>query len=243
MTWANRFRLLLGLVVVVAIALGATLILSQRETLVASSSASVRAVSYSIGSDYAGTVVSQQANQGDSVKKGQSLLTIQSATLLRDQKSHAGVPKSTAYKVSTAGMMTLVATEPGIVSRIGAHVGGFVSAGSALATVDREGSLYVLADFRLDPYDFSRVEKGAVVDLILPNQQRLAGTVTRIDVTTIGGKADASIEVHSSQLVTGTHDGLVAPGTPVTANLHLRDNGPLAGLKEGFVGLLEKMGL
>jgi multidrug resistance efflux pump len=243
MTWANRFRLLLGLVVVVAVALGATLILSQRQTQVASRTASVKAITYSVGSDYAGTVVAQNVAAGDTVKKGQSLLTIQSATLLLDQKSTAGVPKSSAYKVTGAGMLTLVATQPGVVSRIGAQVGGFVSAGSALATVDRTGSLYVVADFRLDPYDFSRIDKGAKVDLILPNQQRLTGTVSRIDVTTIGGKADASVEVRSTQLKTGTHDGLVAPGTPILANLHLRDNGPLAGLKENFVALLEKMGL
>ena len=243
MTWANRFRLLLGFVVVVGIVLGCTLILSQRETEVDSRSASVKATTYTVGSDYAGTVVTQSVKQGDTVKTGQPLLTIQSATLAAALAARTKVPTSTAYTVTAPGTLTLLATQPGIVSKIGAHVGGFVSAGSAVATIDRAGSLFVLADFHLDPYDFSRVQKGAKVDLILPNQQQLTGTVASITVKTVGGKANASIEVHSAQLVRGTHNGLVMPGTPISATLRLRPDGPLGGLRESFVSLLEKIGL
>ena len=243
MTWANRFRLFVGFVVVLVVVLGCTLILSQRETEVDSRSASVMATTYSVGADYAGTVITQNVNQGDTVKAGQPLLTIQSATLAAALAAKTKVPTSTAYMVTAPGSITLLATQPGIISKIGAHVGGFVSAGSALATIDRAGSLYVLADFHLDPYDFSRVQKGAKVDLILPNQQQLTGTVARISVKTVGGKANASIEVHSAQLVRGTHNGLVMPGTPISATLRLRPDGPLGGLRESFVSLLEKIGL
>lgn len=243
MTWSNRFRLFLGMIVVLAVVLGCTLVLSQRETQVDSRSASVKATTYSVGADYAGTVVTQKVNQGDTVKTGQPLLTIQSATLAAALAAKTKVPSSTAYTVTAPGLLTLIATQPGIVSQIGAHVGGFVSAGSALATIDRAGSLFVLADFQLDPYDFSRVQKGARVDLTLPNQEQLAGTVSRISVTTVSGKAEVSIEVRSAQLVRGTHNGLVMPGTPITATLHLRADGPLGGLKETFVSLLHTVGL
>ena len=243
MTWSNRLRLFVGLIVVVVIVLGFTLILSQRETEVQSRTAAVTAITYPVGSDYAGTVTNQDVNQGDAVKTGQPLITIQSATLAAALAAKTKVPTSSAYTVSAPGMLTLLATQPGIVSTIGAHVGGFVSAGSALATIDRSGSLFVLADFSLDPYDFSRIQKGARVDLILPNQEQLSGTVARISVTTVGGKADAAIEVRSAQLVRGTHSGLVMPGTPISAILHLRADGPLGGLRQEFVSLLAKLGL
>lgn len=243
MTWANRFRLFFGFIVVVVVVLACTLILSQRETEVDSRSASVKATTYSVGADYAGTVTAQKVNRGDTVKTGQPLLTIQSATLAAALAVKTKVPTSTAYTVTAPGSITLLATEPGIVSDIGAHVGGFVSAGSALASIDRTGSLYVLADFHLDPYDFSRVQKGAKVDLVLPNQQMLSGTVSRITVATVGGKADVSIEVRSTGLVRGTHSGLVAPGTPIIATLHLRPDGLLGGLRESILGLLRKVGL
>jgi multidrug resistance efflux pump len=244
MTWGNRFRLLLGLIVVVAIALGATLILSQRETQVDSKSASIRAISYSVGSDYAGTVIAQTAKVGDTVKKGQPLMTIQSAGLISALKSKSAVPSNSSHTVSSNGTLTLLAEQPGVVAKVGAQTGGFVNAGSALETIDKAGSLYVLAHFRLDAYDFSRIQKGARVDLTLPNQQGVSGTVSDIQVTTTAaGQADASIKVRSSQLVRGSHDGLVTPGTPIMATLHLRNDGLLGGLKTSILTLLREIGL
>lgn len=243
MTWGNRMRLLVGLVIVVAIALGATLVLSQRQAEVTSKSASIKALSYTIGSDYAGTVVTGKAKTGDTVKAGEPIMTIQSAALARDIQSKVVVPKSTAYKVGKSGALTLLATQPGVVDRLGAQVGGFVSAGSAVATVDRTGTFYVAAEFNLDPYDFSRIQSGATVDLILPNQQRLEGKVYRVRVTTVSGQAHASIEVRSDQLKQGAADGLVARGTPVEAVLHLRDDGLLGGLRENVLDLWHQVGL
>ncbi|MFC5501089.1 HlyD family efflux transporter periplasmic adaptor subunit [Lysinimonas soli] len=244
MTWANRLRLFTGLIVVIAIVAAATLVLSVRETEVASSSASVKAITYSVGSDFAGTVVEEKAKTGDTVKKGQPLMTIQSAAVETASATKAGIPSSEAYSVAAGGMLTLNATGPGVIESMGAHVGGFVSAGSALATIDQAGSLYVLAKFRIDPYDFSRIHKGARVDLVMPNQQQLSGIVSQIHVTTTtGGSASASIEVTSPHLVQGRDSGLVTPGTPVAATLHLRDDGPLGGLRVMVVGLLQKLHL
>jgi multidrug resistance efflux pump len=243
MTWANRARLFVGLIVVVAIALGATLILSQRQAEVSSESASIKSQSYSVGSDYAGTVVTSKAKTGDTVNAGEPIMTIQSDSLAQDIQSKVVVPKSAAYRVGSAGALTLLATQTGVVDKVGAQVGSFVSAGSAVATVDRANSLFVSAQFNLDPYDFSRIEPGATVDLILPNQKRLEGTVHRIRVTTVSGKAHASIEVHSAQLRRGTSNGLVAPGTPIQAILHLRDDGLLGGLRQNVLGLWHELGL
>jgi multidrug resistance efflux pump len=243
MTWANRMRLVVGLIVVVAVVAAATLILSQRQTETASTTASIKAISYSIGSDYAGTVTDAKVKVGQSVRAGQPLLVIQSASLARDQKSKTTVPTNSAYRVGPGGVVTLLATEPGFVSNVGASVGGFVAAGAPLATIDRSGSLYVLATFHLDPYDFSRIDNGAEVGLTLPNQQLLVGQVSQINVTTESGSADASIKVRSSELRRGSYSGLVEPGTPISAILHLRDDGPLAGVKETFLSLVRQSGL
>lgn len=243
MTWANRFRLLFGLIIVVAIVAGATLVLNQRENQVASGSAAISAVSYSVGSDYPGTVVSAAVKEGDRVKKGDPLMTIQSASLLRDMNSSKAVPESTAYTVSKDGTLTLTATEPGTVSNIRAQVGGLAGSGRPLATIDRRGPFFVLAKFRVDSYDFARVHRGAKVEIVLPNHQRVLGTVSDVKVQTVGGKADAEIKVASKKLLSGSHNGLVEPGTPVTAIMHLRDDGPLAGVKDSFFSLLEQIGI
>ena len=49
MTWINRLKLLTGLLVVLVTVAAATIILNQRESQVASSTASIQALSYSIG--------------------------------------------------------------------------------------------------------------------------------------------------------------------------------------------------
>ncbi|MDP9026350.1 MAG: HlyD family efflux transporter periplasmic adaptor subunit [Actinomycetota bacterium] len=244
MTWANRLRLFIGLVAVVGVVGVATVVLSVRETQVGSSSATVKAITYSVGSDYAGTVVEEKVKPGDTVTKGQALMTIQSAAVATASATKPGIPTSESYTVAPGGLLTLNATGAGVVDSVGAHLGGFVSAGSPLATIDQAGSLYVLAKFRMNPYDFSRIQKGSVVNLVMPNQQQLSGTVSQIHVTTTGsGSASASIEVASPQLVIGTDNGLVTPGTPVAATLRLRDDGPLGGLRVMAVSLLQKLHL
>ncbi len=243
MTWANRLRLLGGFLVVLVIVAGSTLVLNQREGQAASRSAAIEAVSYSVGSDYAGTVIDQYVAEGETVEKGDRLLAIQSATLLGALDSDKGVPESTAYTVTPEGVLTLIATEPGIVSNIEAQVGGFVGAGEALATVDRSGSLFVTADFELDPYNFARIDEGARVEIVLPDHSRVEGTVSTVRVDTVDGQADAEVEVVSEELATSTQGGLIAPGTPVTAIMHLRDEGPLAGLKSSVFQLLEQVGI
>lgn len=247
MTWTNRFKLLGGVIGVIVIVAVATLILNKRESQVASTSASISAVSYSVGSDYAGTVTTQSVKEGDKVKKGDPLLTIQSTSLMTYISTLAtqnkSLPTTTAYTVSDNGSLTLIATQPGVVARVRASIGGFVGAGDALVTIDRSGSLYALAKFKLDPYDFSRVQKGAQVEIVLPNTQRVLGKVSVVRVSTVRGQANTEVEVSSRQLDFGGHNGLVEPGTPVTALMHLKDDGPLSGVTNTFRTLLLQVGL
>lgn len=244
MTWINRLKLLTGLLVVLITVAAATVILNQRESQVASSSASIQALSYSIGSDYPGTVVEQTVAQGDEVTQGEPLMTIQSPALTQALSSETiTVPTSAAYTVTDDGMLSLLATESGVISNVDAGVGGFVSAGQPLATIDRGEDMYVSAEFRLEPYDFARVDKGARVELILPDHSRVQGEVTDIRVSTVDGQADADITIGSSDLVMGGAGGLIASGTPVTAILHLAEEGPLAGVKSAFSQFLEQIGV
>jgi multidrug resistance efflux pump len=244
MTWINRLRLLAGLLVVLVTVAAATVILNQRESQVASSTASIQALSYSIGSDYPGTVIEQSVKQGDEVVKGQPLMTIQSPNLSQALSSTTiEVPASAAYTVTDDGMLSLLATENGVISQIDASVGGFVGAGQALATINRGEGMFVSAEFRLEPYNFARVQKGARVEIILPDHTRIAGEVIDISVTTVDGQADADVTIASDDLVMGAAGGLIASGTPVTAVLHLKEEGLLAGVKSAWLQFLEQIGV
>jgi multidrug resistance efflux pump len=243
MTWGNRFRLLLGLVVVVGLVATFTLVFNQRQQQATSTSATIGAESYPVGTDYGGIVTRQYVQAGDMVTKGQKLFDVQSLRLQQDVASGLVSARSAAYPVSHDGTASLVATVSGRIASVDVEQGAFAQAGAVLAHIDRTGSLYVKADFTLTARDYARISDGASVHVLLPNQRTVQGKVGTIEVQTVNGSAQSTIHVVSNQLVEGSDNGLVSPGTPVVATLQLRDDGILSGPSDAFADLLRKIGL
>jgi multidrug resistance efflux pump len=243
MTWKNRFKLLLGLIVVVALVGACTLVFNQRQQQATSTSATIGADSYPVGTDYGGIVTRQYVKTGDTVEKGQKLFDVQSLRLQQDMAAGLVSASSSAYPVSRDGTATLVATVPGRISSVDVEQGAFAQAGAVVAHIDRSGTLFVKADFTLTPRDYARIGEGAAVQVLLPNQRVVQGRVGTIEVETVNGSAQSTIHVTSSQLVDGSDNGLVSPGTPVTATLHLRDDGFFSGPGDAFRDFLRKIGL
>ena len=243
MTWGSRFRLLLGSIVVLAVVAGLTLLFNQRQHQATSSSASIAAVEFPVGSDYAGTVTATFVEKGQTVTKGAPLLTVQSAQLLRDVREKAITMTTEAYRVSPSGAMTFLAPVDGTIASTGSQLGGFVTAGATLLTLDKADSLSVVAHYTLTARDYERIGDAAAVDLRLPNEKIVPGTVSDITVSTEGGRTQAEVTIASSELEEGGDHGLIRPGTPVTAVLQLRDDGPLAGIEDKARDFLQHVGL
>ena len=74
MTWSNRFRVALGLLVILVLVAAFTLVLNRRITQVSSASASFEAESVELGTDYAGTVVDSFVKPGDAVTAGEPVI-------------------------------------------------------------------------------------------------------------------------------------------------------------------------
>lgn len=243
MTWRNRFRLLAGLAAVLVLVAGLTIVFNQRQAQVASTSASIEAERYPVGIDYGGTVIDRFVDAGTRVHAGQDLFSLQSSSLQADLSEGLIKPDTVAYSVSDGGLITLRASVDGTVSDLSTERGSFVQAGQVLAMIDRAGSLFVSADYALTPRDYARVEDGATVDILLPNQRQVSGRIESIEVQTADGRAETTVRVASDQLVDGDNNGLVARGTPVTATIMLRDDGVLAGVGDGVSDFLRKIGL
>ena len=243
MTWTNRFKLVAGILSVLVVVSGLTVVFNQRQSQVASSSASIEAKRYPVGIDYGGTVTTADVENGDRVKAGDTLFTLQSPSLEADLAQGLFKPQTVAYTVGDDGLVTLTAAVAGTVSDLSTESGSFVQAGQVLANIDASGSLFVTAEYELSARDYSRVEEGADVDILLPNQQVVSGTVTSIDVETTNGKAESTVLVESQGLVDGSYNGLVKRGTPVTATLLLRDDGVFAGVQDGMQDFMRKIGV
>ncbi len=139
--------------------------------------------------------------------------------------------------------MTYKALSDGRLSDVTAQTGGFVQNGANLATITSDGSQYALADFVLSPRDYERIVKGAPVSLRLPDDRNVEGTVQSVSVTTENGQAKTRVTVASDALKNPQIAELTHPGTPVSATLSLRDDGPLAGPTDGLRSFLIKIGL
>jgi len=228
MTWANRFKMFFGLVLVVVIVGALTIVFSQRKGETTSMTASIEAIEYPVGTDYSGSVISQAVKVGDEVAVGDPIATIQSNTLLEQLGNGATIASTGTYDVFPDGTLTIKSTVNGIVDEILVPQGGYAAGGSTVARLSATDALHVSAEYALDPKDFARVEKGAMVTIELPNSEKITGTVDMFEVETVDGQARAIITVLSDELTFGSHGGLVAPGTPITAEMKLRNDDVLA---------------
>lgn len=242
MTWANRFRLLVGLIVVVAIVAACTLIFNQRQHRAQSTSATIVAQSYPVGTDYGGIVTRQYAEVGDQVVAGAPLFDVRSLQLQRDAES-GNIDPSALGALSSDGTSTVVATVDGTLASVAVPQGGFAQAGAVLGTLDRAQSLFVDAEFLLSARDYARIVAGGKAELLLPDQSVLAGQISNIDVETIDGQALSTVRIASDALAEADATGLFEPGTPVTVTLSLREDGPIAGVADAVQDLMRKIGL
>jgi multidrug resistance efflux pump len=230
MTWRNRFRMFFGLLFVVALVAALTLVMSQRKGETTSESASVVADAYPVGTDYPGPIVEQFVEEGDQVVVGDPIATVQSNALAQDLADGVAPASGDVFDVAADGTLTIKSSVNGVIDSIDVRQGAYAAAGSTIATVWSTDKLYVEAEYLLDPTDYGRVEKGALVSIDLPDTQRVEGKVTSVDVKTHAGVAVTTVRVDAEGLVYGDEDGLMAPGTPVVATLQLRNDDALARL-------------
>ena len=244
MTWINRLRLAAGLLGVILLVAALTLIFNQRQTKVSSVTATVAADSYDVGGAYGGTVIEQPVREGDSVTDGQPLFTIQSVALQQDVANGLRISSTDAYEVNKKdGTLTYKATVAGRIDGMRAKLGNSVSSGEPFAKISMSGSEYVDARYLLSPRDYERVQEGANVAILLPDNWTISGRVAMIKVTTDAGQARTNVRIDSEELRANDLGELARPGTPVVATLQLRDDGPLAGVSDLAFDFLRQIGL
>lgn len=244
MTWTNRFRLLAGLLGVLALVAVLTIVFNQRQTQAQSLTATISTDAYDVGAGYGGTVLKQYVKENDSVAVGDKLFTMQSVAMQQDVANKVKVKGTEAYDVDTKkGTVTYKATVAGQVDQIGAKLGTTLTGGQSFARITVTGSQYVEAQYLLTPRDYERVQVGAVVSVLLPDNQKVEGTISTIKVATDQGNAATKIRVDSPELANSSLTTLTKSGTPVVATVRLRDDGPLAGVSDASFDFLRQIGL
>ena len=244
MTWTNRLRLLGGLLGVLVLVAVLTVVFNQRQTQAQSLTATIATDAYDVGAGYGGTVIEQDVRENDLVEVGDPLFTMQSPALQQDVANKVKVKSTEAYRVSTKkGTITYLATVAGQVDEVRARLGTTLTGGQSFARIVVTGSQYVTSQYLLTPRDYERVQTGAEVSILLPNNQKVVGTVSTVKVATDQGNAAAELRVDSPALTDPALSTLTKTGTPVVATVRLRDDGPLAGVSDSAFAFLRKIGV
>ena len=111
MTWAQRLRLLGGILAVLGLTAVLVLVFNQRQAQALSTTGQVVSAQASVGAAYGGVVTRVEADEGDDVTKGQPLFTVNSPELRRDLSQGLEVASTEAIDVD-ATASTLVTTPP-----------------------------------------------------------------------------------------------------------------------------------
>lgn len=229
MTWFNRIKLVIGLVAVVAVAGIAVIQLDDDRGRATSTTAQIAVDSYTLGTPYSGTVVAQPAETGQPVAEGEAVFVIDSPALELEIAEGLIEPEGNA-NIDAEGNFLVRATTPGVLTETLVATGAFVRASSELATVQAEGTLRVEAEYDVTASQYGRLSDDAPVTLLLPDGRELTGSTTDVSVERKDdGTSRVVLSVVSEELsALAREDRLVTSGTPVTAEVQLRNEGVVA---------------
>ena len=122
MTWSIRLKLWGGILVVAALVFALTLLFNQRQSQVASVTASIDAPAATVGSSYGGVVTDLYVRQGEAVTAGDALFTLNSIQLQQDVGNGLKPVSTEAYTLDPAsGTVTYKAVSNGYVASIDAE--------------------------------------------------------------------------------------------------------------------------
>lgn len=244
MTWFNRAKLLLGLLLVVALAGAALVRMDTSRATAQSRTAEVDAETYTVGTPYGGTVVGTPAEVGTEVAAGDPLFVVSSPDLDRALADGLAADLVAAGDVDAEGRFVVRAPKDGVVVATDVTQGSFVQAYAQIATVEIAGSAFVVAQLEMTPSEYGRLADGAAVDVELPDGTTVAGTLRDVSVTTSdSGASRVELEVTSPGLTQlAESDRLVTTGTPVTAHVALRNDGLVHDLSELVRGAVRQAG-
>jgi hypothetical protein len=220
MKFTARIKFLIGLISVVVLVGVLTWYLTSMMSVSHSSKAVLAADSTTIGTDYAGLVSKQDVQEGDKVKKGQALMEIHSSQLIDSIKNNSVSVASLPFSLNPiTNDIILKANDDGVIEKIDYKLGSYAPSGGIVATINTVNSLYVVADFKLSPRDYARINKQNKLDITLPDNSHQQATVFAINLMSNGTNVDTVIKARIKYA--DISDFRFSVGTPVQATLYL----------------------
>lgn len=220
MKFTSRLKFFFGIIIVLALVGALVLYLINSMSTVESYKAVLAADTSSLGTDYPGLIVKQNAEVGDKVKKGETLFEVNSAQLNGALNNGTASLRTLPFSVDpNSGNILIKAPDDGVVSKVFFPNGSFVPTGGIIANINTVGSLYVVATFKLSPPDYARINKHTTLSLTFPDNTTMQATVFDITLVSDGDRADTVMRARLKNA--DISDFRFSVGTPVQATLKL----------------------
>lgn len=232
MTKTSRLRFIIGLMFALLLAVTLSLYLQDSMSKVASTDAQLDSDTYTVGVGYSGIIEDQFVNVDDYIKKGDPLFTLRSPTLIEALKNKEVNAANLLYSIDDEGKIQITASADGQVREVIYKAGAFVPANSEIAVINSENSLFVSAIYKLSGPDYAKVTKETTVDIKLPDNRLISGTVRDFKLET---KDDETLTTVTARLEQSDIDSInFSPGTPVETVLHLNGDTWFEKLQQRF---------
>lgn len=222
MSVKNHLKMLLGIMVTVAIVVAGFLYLNYTMSRVVSQEAQLESDNYAVSIDYPGLVTKAYVQEGDRVKKGDTLFQINSSEL-RNALTNDKIDKSSLlFDLTDSNDILVKANQDGTIRQIKYRDGVYVPPNGILGTIAVDDSTYVIAKYQLKASDYDRIDRDNPVEVTLPDNTKLDGKVFDISLQRDGQQVKTIAKARLDSR--GVNDAVFTPGTPVTTTWRLKNN-------------------
>lgn len=222
MTFFSRLKLLGGILLVIASCGALFLYLQHSMSRVSSREAYMDSDSYTVGLDYSGIIETEYKKEGDTVKAGDPLFEIRSATLADATRNNQVAAANLLYSVNAKGFVVITASADGRVREVTHGQGAFVPANEKLATIDLANGAYIRATYKLSAPDYARLGNNSRIVTTLPDGVQVEGTVYDVSFATVDREVLTTIRARID--TSKVNHWLLTSGTPVQTVLYLDNN-------------------
>lgn len=221
MNFVKRLKLFAALLV---LSIGCFGLVVYENTVVASvgaSSANLIVPTYTVGSEYAGTITRQYVNGGETVKDGQKLFELKSDQLTSALASGQLKEANLTSQLNDDGAIVLSAQHDGVVSEVNYLKGSFVSPGKPIAVIKGTDVASVRASFELSGPQYAKLNPGSPITVHFAGKDMMA----KISGITQQSNNGHTFTVIDAKLPSITQDQTVYnAGTPMTVHVILDTN-------------------
>ncbi len=224
MTWINKLKFFIGIVVTVCLVLGLFVYLNYSMSRVSSTTAQLGADSYSVAFDYSGILDQSYVQVGQTVKTGDRLFAIRSSSLATSLAQNQVKQSSLLFGLQSDGDVLVTASKPGVVRKVDYQIGSFIPANTEIASISLQGSLYVQATYSLSAPDYARINYNSSVVVTLPDNTKVNGKIYDVTLSHTNDQKLVSTIVKARLDPSQVNTAVFVPGTPVETTWQLTND-------------------